>query len=309
MTSKTPPFLTITTKAGKLSWKDYEELSSWAQKLQADWGWIGGQTESGTHAWSNLGNLHNAVNQISNLRNYLNDANSTASVLEQQIKPVLISLLDSYPWLLVGSPFRAYVEELRKQNPRIAANIVALHMQFVSMSNWQEMPVNIEAVVEYKLYKQNITKATKPITSELEQLASSIRSKLTDFDEEQHDLVNRQTKRLSDIEEAESQRTEEFASAQKVRNEAWDADLNNTKNQLESIKQAYDDFMSLQAPARYWRAKQKKHFWLSIGYALFAVLFFIVGGLVLIHQIKNLYQADIAILIKQLLFCNFRCSN
>lgn len=291
MTSKAPPFLTVTSSAGKLSWKDYEELFAWMQALINDWSWVSGQTESGNNAWNNLTGLHHLNQELSNLRNYLNNESSIASLLDS-IKSKIVSLLDSYPWLLSGSPFKAYVDEIRQKNIRVAANIVALHMNLPSMSNWQEMPINMQAVVEYELYKRNFTKATKPITSELEQLVSGIRTKLTDFDVEQKELVSIQTTRLSDIEAGEELRKEQFTASQKSRTDEWNSDLASTKKQLEGIKSAYDDFMSLQAPAKYWRTKQRKHFRLAIAYAVLTIAFFIGGGFFLAKQIVDLYKVD-----------------
>ncbi len=123
-----------------------------------------------------------------------------------------------------------------------------------------------------ELYERGIKDRIKTENAALKRLAGDMQSTLTQFQEAERTQTLRFDELHGRISEQSSQHQWTFDAYQKTRANDWQKQLDDTRAELDRLKETYDKHMALAAPVEYWDAKRKKHrLWSGISFGAIVV--------------------------------------
>lgn len=286
------PYLSVDfgEQGGHHEWKTHEEAINWITQLQSQWSWISGLGHQATHnAWQIIaGNLNTVTTNLQQAQSYLNqnqlphaDQNIAAA------RSALEGLIRSYPWLLPNTAQRSFVDELRNGGKPLDAGLI--------VANWMGQDLNgtpirhvVNALLQWELYERGIKDRMKTESATLKRLAGSMQTTLTEYQEAERAQTNRFDALHDKISEQQSAQEASFDKEQKRLIYEWESQRNSTQQELDNLKNTYDQHMAIAAPVDYWETKRKKHqqqTWI-FGVAVFIGM--IVVGLFLSSKMQSI---------------------
>lgn len=294
-TSKSIPYLSVDfgEQGGRYEWKTHEEAISWITQLQNQWDWISRHNFPPTrNAWQIIVNNLNAANSsLQQVQNYRNK--NQPQLVDQQIasaRTTLKEFVRKYPWLLPNTAQRRFVEELRDGGKQLEAALI--------VSNWMGQDLNgapirqvVDALLQWELYERGIKDRMKTENATLKRLAGDMQTTLTQYQEVERAQTNRFDTLHSQISEQTSKQQTTFDDAQTNRAETWKLQLSANQQELNNLKNTYDQHMALAAPVEYWETKRKKHHKLTLFSGAAVIIGMIAVGIYLSSEIQSISQA------------------
>lgn len=275
--NKTTPYLSVDfgEQGGRHEWKTHSEVANWVSQLQNQWNWVSGLGQNSTNStWNTIStNLNQVTNHLQQAQNFRNQ--NQPQVADQQVaaaRTALESFIRQYPWILPNSAQRRFVEEIRDVRNKLEAGLI--------VASWMNLDLNgapvrhvVNALLQWELYERGIKDRMKTESAALKKLAGEMQTTLVDYQEAERIQATIFDKMHAELIKQQSDQQSTFEEAQSNRTEAWEQQRSTAQNELDKIKQTYDQHMALAAPVDYWEAKRTKHRKLT----LISGLSFIIG--------------------------------
>ena len=296
--NKTTPYLSADfgEHGGRYEWKTHEEVVNWIAQLQNQWSWITSVGHQQTHnVWQitskNCSQITNGLQQTFNYRNQNNPQaadNQLASV-----RSSIDGFIRPYPWLLPNSAQRRFVEEIRDTRHKLEAGVIVANWINQDLSG---VPIRyvVNALLQWELYERGIKDRMKTESAALKRLAGDMQSTLTQYQEAERTQTNRFDTLHGELTNQQTAQQKSFDENEQKRTDTWVLQSNTAQQELNNIKNTYDQHMAIAAPVDYWETKRIKHRDMTRISGVAVILGMISVGGYLSSQMNSINQALIA---------------
>lgn len=292
--NKATPYFSVDfgEQGGHYEWKTYEETIEWASKLRDQWSWISGLGHQSTNSvWKLIySNLNPAIEHLQNAEKYRNQINDTIS--NQHIaaaRTALESVIQQYPWLLPNASQRRFIEEIRDGRNKLEAALI--------VANWTNQDLSgapiryvVNGLLQWELYERGIKDRMKTEGATLKRLAGDMQTTLTQYQEAERTQTNRFDTLHNQIVEQTANQHTSFDDLQAQRDEVWELQLKTTQQELDNLKNTYDQHMAIAAPVEYWETKRQKHHWLTLWSGAAVIVGMIAVGFFLSSEMQSISE-------------------
>lgn len=286
------PYLSVEfgEQGGHHEWKNHEEVVNWITQLQNQWSWMNSVGHQPTHnVWSTISsNCNQITSNLQQAINYRNQGNQQAADNHLiSVKNSIESFIRPNPWLLPNSSQRRFVEEIRDTRHKLEAGLI--------VANWMNQDLNgvpiryvVNALLQWELYERGIKDRMKTESTSLKKLAGDMQTTLTQYQEAERTQTKRFDTLHGELAYQQAAQQKSFDENEQKRTDAWVLQSNTAKQELDNIKNTYDQHMAIAAPVDYWERKRIKHRNMTWASGV-AVIFGMIGvGLFLTSKMENI---------------------
>ena len=280
-------------QGGRYEWKTHSDATEWISQLQEIWSWVNKHNFQPTRsAYQTIANNLNSTNSsLQKVQSYRNQ--NQPQLADQQIASARTSLeefIRKYPWLLPNTAQRRFIEELRDGGKHLEAALIVSNLMGQDLNGAPIRNV-VDALLQWELYERGIKERMKTENATLKRLAGDMQTTLTRYQEAERTQTNRFDTLHTQISEKSSEQQTTFDDAQTNRAETWKLQLSTTQQELDNLKNTYDQHMALAAPVDYWETKRQKHHKLTLYSGAFIIFGMIAVGIFLTSEIQSISQA------------------
>lgn len=154
-----------------------------------------------------------------------------------------------------------------------------------TLTQHMDVGLQVEAQLALKLFDLGIHDRAKAEKERLDQLAEQFISRLSEVNDTAASQREQHAVALKAFDELRINHGETYKEEQGTRDRQWEEFTGRTRDEQKNLIDAFEKFMQLKAPVKYWEAKQKKHFWLACGFGALTVISMGVAGAVLYSRL------------------------
>lgn len=244
--------------SNSLEFSDLEEFKAWIEKELGSWKWIPGGVTNQIRAmvYDPLtranGHIINAIQQqVTNPGGSKSHLNNAITVLQNHYK--------NRKTIFSSGPDFEFLELLRQKDPTSAAYALSYLLDVQSQIPWNSLQA-FEGLMEVKLYLGEIDSTSQVTNREaIGKIIEGANADISKFKADQETLANRINELKDTTTETISTFEASFDNDQVSRENSFEKLLKESREELEGVKKAYEQHMSLEAPVNYWKKRAESY--------------------------------------------------
>lgn len=267
-------------KAGIKKFQTVEETIRWCEKERSNWDWLKkGEFQSQNFEISReiTDAVNNFLSQILNTLNNATDLNQLQNY-NKSINSHIRQFLLRYDFIFSGTPEFNFIEDIKQDNPRLAAYTAGA---FMKLKYYQNVRESVEGHFLCFSFSYGIKDRKKSEITSFQKLYDDWNNLLnegkTKFQGALEEYQNLQEQHVSLL----NNQKNAFTTFNENSSKDFQSLLEKSEKELKNIERTYDEKLALQASVRYWKTKAESHKKIVSILTWILVIVFLFVGLVL----------------------------